>query len=311
MIAGRRGARAVAGGSLKNSRTSAAGSRASDACGNPWQSTTTHPSRPIGGIAGRSAPGRKSLAPPAFGGLGRGGGGGDRDGRFPGTPTAPGSRAANEARRMSLRAPMIAGAGVSEGGGGSNSTRSGAGFGSRRPAEDTKRCVLQDSVKAGNVQAMCLLREQTTRLADSDVHMLEKDTSGLELQNGHCLIKRYQRSAAGVDIGHSDLMRTPLWLARTVDHLVVECMDKGAHGGGDPTLAFNDPRIRDILATFRRKNPSRAHLAEQEAGRAVSLKDIFAPERRKSGVSTLPGQAYSSGRIDSLVMAVPSGFAQE
>ncbi|CAN0256846.1 unnamed protein product, partial [Ectocarpus sp. 8 AP-2014] len=67
---------------------------------------------------------------------------------------------------------------------------------------------------------MCPLKEQTTRLAESAVHMLEKDPSGQELQHGHCLVKRYQRSAAGVDVGQSDLMRTPLWLARTVDHLV-------------------------------------------------------------------------------------------
>ncbi|CAN0256783.1 unnamed protein product, partial [Ectocarpus sp. 8 AP-2014] len=106
----------------------------------PWQSTTTHPSLPIGGIAGRSWPGRKSLAPPAIKGVGRGGEGRDRDGRFPGSPTLPGSRTAHDAWRMSLRAPMFAGAGASEGGGSSNNITSGAGFGRGRPAEDTKRC---------------------------------------------------------------------------------------------------------------------------------------------------------------------------
>lgn len=286
LVAGRRGARAVAGGSLNSSRTSAAGSRASDVCDNPRQSTISHPLLHIGGIARRSAPGRKSWTPPAFGGSGSGVESGHRGGRLLGSRTVPGSLTANDTSRVSLRAPpMFAGAGASEGGGGSNSTSSGAGFCRRRPAEDAERCGLQVSVKAGKVETMCPLKEQTSRLADSDVHMLEKDPSGLELRHGHCLVKRYQRSAAGVDIGQSDLVRTPLWLARTVDHLVVACMDKGAHGGGDPTLAFDDPRIRDFLATFRQKNPSRAHLAEQEAGLAVSLKAVFAPERRKSGVS--------------------------
>ncbi|CAN0542716.1 unnamed protein product, partial [Ectocarpus sp. 12 AP-2014] len=59
---GRRGERAVAGGSLNRGQTSAAGSRASDAYDYPWQSTTTHPSLPLGGMAGRSAPDRIPLA---------------------------------------------------------------------------------------------------------------------------------------------------------------------------------------------------------------------------------------------------------
>lgn len=85
--------------------TSAAGSRASDA-GDSCQSTITQPSLHIGGIAGRSASGRESLAPPSFGGVGSGGESGDRGGHLLGSPTVPRSLTASD-RSLSAQLPEL------------------------------------------------------------------------------------------------------------------------------------------------------------------------------------------------------------
>ena len=65
------------------------------------------------------------------------------------------------------------------------------------------------------------------------------------------VIKRHMRAAAGIDISKPELLRTPYWLARTVDHIVSHCIDKGPQGGGDPKAAWEDVRIQTFMALKR------------------------------------------------------------
>lgn len=115
------------------------------------------------------------------------------------------------------------------------------------------------------MHAMCPLREQLNRHAEGDTNILEKGHADLPLGDGAFVVKRYQRSAVGVDINQREHMRTPLRLARTVEHIVSNCMGTGEHGGGNPASAYDDPRIQEFLVTFREKNPFQSRLAEQEA----------------------------------------------
>lgn len=127
---------------------------------------------------------------------------------------------------------------------------------------------------------MCPLEEMSRRVP-GDLHILEKEHPALLMpaeegrrprpwSNNDLIVKRHQRAAAGMDISKPELLRTPKWLARTVDHLVANCMDKGPHGGGDPDSAWEDPRIEEYLVKFRANNPSRADSAEEETEHDVS-----------------------------------------
>ncbi|CAN0533446.1 unnamed protein product, partial [Scytosiphon promiscuus] len=102
-------------------------------------------------------------------------------------------------------------------------------------------------IKVGTVEGMCPLEEMSRRVP-GDLHILEKEHPALLMpaeggdrgapprpwSNDELVVKRHQRAAAGMDISKPELLRTPQWLARTVDHLVANCMDKGPQGGGGP-----------------------------------------------------------------------------
>lgn len=121
----------------------------------------------------------------------------------------------------------------------------------RRRAEGDER------VK-GTVQAMCPFGEVRDRVEQGDVHLLEK-------MNSRAVVKRYQRPAAGVHVGAPELLRTPEWLARSVDHITTHCIDKGEQGGGDLAHSL----LQECLVEFRRDNPTKYHLAEQDLENSV------------------------------------------
>ncbi|CAM9584626.1 unnamed protein product [Hapterophycus canaliculatus] len=222
-------------------------------------------------ILGGPPPGITSSDPPAF----TGGGGSS-------------GATADDAAAKARRAKRFAGAGGG-GGGGSGGSKSrgsagvgdggGGGSGGRGggTAEDVQRgSHLDDAeVKKGTVEAMCPAEEMSRRVP-GDLHILEKEHPDLFMpdtgdggpprlwSHDDLVVKRHQRAAAGTDISKPELLRTPLWLAHTVDHLVMNCVDKGPHGGGDPAAAWDDPRIQEYVAKFRANNPSRADSAEEE-----------------------------------------------
>lgn len=174
-------------------------------------------------------------------------------------------------------------------GGGSGKSRSGGGTGGDASggsgsAEDVQRGNHLDEaeIKVGTVQGMCPA-EEFSRRVPGDLHILEKEHPSLYMPDDgmdggspqlwthrDLVVKRHQRAAAGMDISKPELLRTPEWLARTVDHLVMSCMDEGPHGGGDPSLAWDDPRVEEYVAKFRANNPSRADAAEEETEHDVS-----------------------------------------
>ncbi|CAM9403052.1 unnamed protein product [Pylaiella littoralis] len=239
------------GESKSNSRTQSSGAR-----------------KIMGGFGG--PPPGVSSSPPMF----EGGDGGSSGGGFGGTST--GDAAANIRRAQRFAGASDGGGGVGGGGGGGSGAGS-SGGGGGGSAEDVQRgSHLDDAeIKQGTVEGMCPLEEMLRRVP-GDLHILEKEHPGLFMpdegdgvpprlwSHDDLVVKRHQRAAAGTDISKPELLRTPLWLARTVDHLVMNCVDKGPHGGGDPATAWDDPRIQEYVAKFRANNPSRADSAEEE-----------------------------------------------
>ncbi|CAM9421682.1 unnamed protein product, partial [Ectocarpus sp. 8 AP-2014] len=242
------------------------------------KAATTGRSRIMGSFG--DPPPEACSSPPAFAGGG-------------GTSAASGLDAVDAAAKA-RRAQRFAGAGGGGGGGGGSGRSGGGGGGSTKgggvnsssgagssggggSAEDVQRgSHLDDAkIKQGTVEAMCPPEEMSRRVP-GDLHILEKEHPDFfmpDLGDGgpprlwlhdDLVVKRHQRAAAGMDISKPELLRTPLWLARTVDHLVMDCMDKGPHGGGDPALVWDDPRIQEYMAKFRANNPSRADSAEEE-----------------------------------------------
>ncbi|CAM9624038.1 unnamed protein product [Ascophyllum nodosum] len=146
-------------------------------------------------------------------------------------------------------------------------------------AEDVERRKHLDEaeVKVGTVESMCPEGERRRRIDHNDLDILETEHRGLYMSHhrdgapkhlikADDLVKRHMRAAAGTDISKPELLRTPLWLARTVDHLVLHCMDKGPQGGGDPAFAWQDPRIQSFMA--QRDEP--LQVVEDEASRDVA-----------------------------------------
>lgn len=190
--------------------------------------------------------------------------------RFSGTAGGDGSGSVG-------RGKPRGGGGAGTGGGGGSA---GSGGGS---AEDVQRgSHLDDAeIKVGTAEAMCPLEERSRRVP-GDLHILEKEHPALFMpdvgdgmpprlwSHDNLVVKRHQRAAAGMDISKPELLRTPFWLARSVDHLVMHCTDKGPHGGGDPAAMWDDPRISEYIAKFRANNPSRAELAQEETEHDVS-----------------------------------------
>ena len=151
-------------------------------------------------------------------------------------------------------------------------------------AEDVERRKHLDEaeVKVGTVESMCPEGERRRRIDHNGLDILETEHRGLYMSHhrdgapkrlikADDLVKRHMRAAAGTDISKPELLRTPLWLARTVDHLVLHCMDKGPQGGGDPAFAWQDPRIQSFMA--QRDEP--LQVVEDEASRDVSDGFVF------------------------------------
>lgn len=248
--------------------------------------STTAGSKILGGFGG--PPPGASTDPPSFVGGGSGGGGGF------GASSVSGPDGSEDTAANARRAQRFAGSLGGGGGGGSSRTRGAGGSSSNGSgaggnagggaAEDVQRgSHLDDAeIKVGTVEAMCPL-EESLRRVPGDLHILEKEHPALFMPdkgNGAArrlwlhddlVVKRHQRAAAGMDISKPELLRTPPWLAYTVDHLVMNCVDKGPHGGGDPAAAWEDPRVEEYMAKFRANNPSRADCAEEETEHDVSV----------------------------------------
>ncbi|CAM9602278.1 unnamed protein product, partial [Discosporangium mesarthrocarpum] len=110
------------------------------------------------------------------------------------------------------------------------------------------KALSEAVIKVGLVQGMCSAKEISDRVVQGDVAVLEREhpqylkPTGQPWSREELMIKKHQRAAAGLDISKAELLRTPLWLAHTMDHIVQECMDRGWMGGGG-----GDPRLESYL----------------------------------------------------------------
>ena len=208
--------------------------------------------RKLGAVGGHAPPkpvSRGSATPLASakeGGRGRRG----RGSVDPGLPRSPGTSVSLEMAGAQGSASAYVDGGGSSGGNGSRVALASANF------------------QVGKVQALCPLEEAHDRIANGDLNVLERPQDGKK----GVVVKRFHRPAAGIDdTAMEKLLRSPEYLARTVDYITHHCIDKGRQGGGGRESWFADPRFEPFLDKFRRDNPTRAALAEEELGNTVRL----------------------------------------
>lgn len=161
---------------------------------------------------------------------------------------------------------------------------SGSGGGGAAGDEVERGTHLDEAkVKVGIVESMCPEVERRRRVDGNDLHILEQRHPNLfmndpganaprQMTEDDLVIKRHMRAAAGTDISQAELLRTPQWLSRTVDHLIANCLDKGPQGGGDPADTWNDPRIQQYMAS---KKGQISQLVEDETSSAVSVVSLL------------------------------------
>ncbi|CAM9918002.1 unnamed protein product, partial [Choristocarpus tenellus] len=129
------------------------------------------------------------------------------------------------------------------------------------------KALSEAVVTVGLVQGMCSTAEVAERLRDRNLDVLEREHPDFKREGtdeawhaSELMIKKHQRAAAGLDISKPELLRTPEWLARTMDHIVENCVDKGwepqSSVGGD------DPRLIGYLAKNTPNGPNH-NLEEQ------------------------------------------------
>lgn len=156
---------------------------------------------------------------------------------------------------------------------------SGSGGGGAAGDEVERGTHLDEArIKVGIVESMCPEDERRRRVDGNDLHILEQRHPNLfmtdpganaprQMTEDDLVIKRHMRAAAGTDISQPELLRTPQWLSRTVDHLIANCLDKGPQGGGDLDDAWDDPRIQLYMTSKKGQLP---HMMEDETSSAVS-----------------------------------------